>query len=40
MLYFIIDTWLGIEFQVDSETVCHILDAAYSTFTCVVRRAV
>jgi hypothetical protein len=40
MLYFIVDTWLGIQYQVDSETACRILESAYTTMTCIVRRDV
>lgn len=40
MLYFIFDSWLGITFQVDSETVCRFLEASYTTMTCIVRRDV
>lgn len=38
MVYFIIDSWLGITFQVDSETVCRILESAYTNMVCIVRR--
>ena len=40
MVYFIVDAWLGITFQVDSETVCRILESAYTNMTCIVRRDV
>ena len=40
MLYFIFDSWLNITFQVDSETVCRILESSYTTMTCIVRRDV
>lgn len=37
MLYFIIDSALGIVFQVDTESACRILETAYWHMTCVVR---
>lgn len=40
MLYFIIDSFMGITFQVDSETACRFLEASYTTMTCIVRRDV
>lgn len=38
MLYFIVDAFMGITFQVDSETACRFLEASYTTMTCIVRR--